>query len=157
MNTLPVEAILTSTATVDSVAKSALIRHDQRRSDAIQNSEANGLPAITITALQGQLLAIQAQLIGAKSVLEVGTLGGYSTLWFAEQAGCKVTSIELNPKHRDVALQNVKDIAQGEVDIVLGAALEVMPKLVEQGRLFDMVLLTQIGVNNGNISTGLSS
>lgn len=141
MSTGPLEPLLKAAVAIDTTAKKALIPRNQHRADAIRHSKANGLPAITVSALHGQYLAIQAQLIGAKSVLEIGTLGGYSTLWFAEQAGCKVTSIELNPKHRDVALHNVKDISKGEVEIILGAALDVMPKLVEEGRVFDMVFI----------------
>lgn len=141
MSAASLDRLLEAAVTIDITAKKALVSRNQRRADAIRNSEANGMPAITVSALHGQYLAIQAQLIGAKSVLEIGTLGGYSTLWFAEQAGCKVTSIELNPRHRDVALQNVKDISKGEVEIILGAALDVMPKLAEEGRTFDMVFI----------------
>lgn len=135
------DTVLATNASIDKTAREALVPHNQRLSDAIRNSEANGLPSITVSSLQGQYLAIQAQLMGAKTVLEIGTLGGYSALWFAEEAGCKVTSIEIDPKHRDVALQNVKDLAKGQVEVILGAALDVMPKLAEEGRLFDMVFI----------------
>lgn len=141
MSAAPLDSVRAAGPAIDDAAKKALVRPDQRRSEALRASEAGGLPAITISALQGQYLAVQARLIGARTVLEIGTLGGYSTLWFAEQAGCRVTSIELNPKHRDVALQNVKDISRGEVDVILGAALDVMPRLVEAGRVFDMVFI----------------
>lgn len=115
----------------------SLLRPNRRLEDAISNSRKNGLPPITVSPLQGQFLAIQCKLIGAKSVLEIGTLGGYSTIWFAE-AGAKVTSIEINPKHRDVALENLKGL---DADIILGAALDVLPKLAEEGRRFDMVFI----------------
>lgn len=82
-------------------------------------------------------MTILARTIGAKSVLEIGTLGGYSAICFAE-AGAKVTSIEINPKHRDVALENVEGL---DVEIILGAALDVLPKLAEEGRQFDMVFI----------------
>ncbi|KAF3760701.1 S-adenosyl-L-methionine-dependent methyltransferase [Cryphonectria parasitica EP155] len=134
-------SVLTATRTIDDVAVQSLIRPNQRRDDAIRNTSAAGMPAINISPLQGQYLAIQAQLIGAKTVLEIGTLGGYSTLWLAEQAGCKVTSIELDPKHRDVALENVKGIPRGEVEVILGSALDVMPRLLEEGRVFDMIFI----------------
>ena len=75
--------------------------------------------------------------MGAKSVLEVGTLGGYSSICFAE-AGAKVTSIEIDPKHRDTALENVKGL---DVEILLGDALAVLPKLAKEGRQFDMVFI----------------
>jgi predicted O-methyltransferase YrrM len=122
---------------LDEQAKSSLLAPNAQLDRAVSNSAANGLPEITISALQGQYLAVQCQLIGAKTVLEVGTLGGYSTIWFAG-TGAKVTSIEINPKHREVALENTKGL---DVEILQGAALEVMPKLVEEGRKFDFVFL----------------
>jgi hypothetical protein len=63
------------------------------------------------------------QLIGAKSVLEIGTLGGYSAIWFA-QAGAKVGSIEINPKYREVAMENLKGL---DIEIILGAASRCPP------------------------------
>lgn len=122
---------------IDEEARNSLLKRDEQLESALANSAANGLPAITISPLQGQFLAIQCQLINAKSVLEIGTLGGYSTIWFA-QTGAKVTSIEINPKHRDVALENTKGL---DVEIMLGAALDVMPKLVEEGRKFDLIFV----------------
>ena len=70
-------------------------------------------------------------------MLEIGTLGGYSAICFAE-AGAKVTSIEINPKHRDTALENVRGL---DVEILLGAALDVLPKLAMEGRQFDLVFI----------------
>jgi predicted O-methyltransferase YrrM len=122
---------------IDQHSQSSLLTPNSQLDKALSNSAANGLPPITVSALQGQYLAIQCQLIGAKTVLEVGTLGGYSTIWFAS-TGAKVTSIEINPKHRDIALENTKDL---DVDIILGAALDVLPKLVEEGRKFDFVFI----------------
>ena len=122
---------------IDAHAKSALLRPNSKLDHALSNSKAKGLPPIQVSPLAGQYLAIQAQLIGAKSVLEIGTLGGYSSIWFAE-AGAKVTSIEIDPKHREVAMQNVEGL---DVEIILGAALDVMPKLAEEGRKFDMVFI----------------
>ncbi|KAH7009512.1 O-methyltransferase, partial [Ilyonectria destructans] len=118
-------------------AKANLLRKNSKLDRAIESSEKNGLPPITVSPLQGQFLAIQCKLMGAKSVLEIGTLGGYGTIWFA-QSGAKVTSIEIDPKHRDVALENVKGL---NAEIILGAALDVLPKLAEEGREFDVVFI----------------
>jgi predicted O-methyltransferase YrrM len=123
---------------LDAHAYPALLRPDQKLDNAIKNSAAHNLPNITVSSLQGQYLSIQCQLIGAKSVLEIGTLGGYSTIWFA-RTGAKVTSIEIDPRHRDIAVENTKDL--DGVEIILGAALDVMPKLVAEGRKFDLVFL----------------
>jgi predicted O-methyltransferase YrrM len=122
---------------IDAQAQSSLLKPNPQLDHALSNSTANGLPPITISALQGQYLAIQCQLIGAKSVLEIGTLGGYSAIWFAS-TGAKVTSIEINPKHRSVALENTKGL---DVEIILGAALDVLPKLAREGRKFDLVFI----------------
>jgi predicted O-methyltransferase YrrM len=75
--------------------------------------------------------------MGAKLVLDIGTLGGYSAICFAE-AGAKVTSMEINPTHRDLALENVDGL---DVEIILGAALDVLPKLAEEVRQFDIVFI----------------
>jgi predicted O-methyltransferase YrrM len=127
----------TLTASIIALASESLLQSNTELENAIKSSAEHGLRPIEVTPLQGQLLAIQAQLIGAKSVLEIGTLGGYSTIWFA-QTGAKVTSIEINPEHREVAMKNVKGY---EVDIILGAALDVLPKLAAEGRTFDFVFI----------------
>ncbi|GKT64085.1 O-methyltransferase [Colletotrichum tofieldiae] len=120
---------------VEGIARNNLLSPNPKLDNAIANSQKNNLPEIAVSPLQGQFLAIQCQLIGAKTVLEIGTLGGYSTIWLA-QTGAKVTSIEINPKHRDVALENVAGL---DTEIILGAALDVLSKLAAEGRKFDMV------------------
>jgi predicted O-methyltransferase YrrM len=122
---------------IDAHARSSLLRPNPRLDAAVENCKNKGLPPIAVSPLQGQYLAIQCQLMGAKSVLEIGTLGGFSTAWFAG-AGAKVTSIEINPKHRDIALENCKGL---DVEVLLGAALDVMPKLAEEGKTYDMVFI----------------
>jgi predicted O-methyltransferase YrrM len=118
-------------------AKSALLRPNPKLEHALANSEGKGLPPISVLPLPGQHLSILARVMGAKSVLDIGTLGGYSAICFAE-AGAKVTSIEINPKHRDAALENVDGL---DVEIILGAALDVLPKLAEEGRQFDVAFV----------------
>lgn len=126
---------------LDGIATEALINRspelNERLSNALANSAAHGLPPITISPLQGQYLAVQCRLKSAKRVLEVGTLGGYSSIWFAS-AGASVTSIEISSKHREVALLNTKGL---DVDVILGAALDVLPKLASDGRVFDLVFV----------------
>lgn len=127
--------VVSAAIAVEGIARHNLLRPNSQLDNAITKSRENSLPEISVSPLQGQFLAIQCQLIGAKTVLEIGTLGGYSTIWLA-QSGAKVTSIEINPKHRDVAVENVAGL---DVEIILGAALDVLPKLAEEGRKFDMV------------------
>ena len=129
--------LLHQSSRVDAQACTSLLKPDRQLDHARTNSAANGLPAITISDLQGQYLALQCRLINARSVLEIGTLGGYSTIWFA-QTGAKVTSIEIDPKHRRVALENTNGL---DVEIILGSALDVLPRLAAEGRKFDFIFI----------------
>jgi predicted O-methyltransferase YrrM len=122
---------------LDAHATAALVQPNAKLENAQANSAAKGLPPISVLPLSGQYLSILTQVMGAKSVLEVGTLGGYSTICFAE-AGAKVTSIEIDPKHREAALENVQGL---DVDVILGSALDILPKLAQEGRKFDLVFI----------------
>ncbi len=115
---------------------------------ALSNSTKRGLPPISVSPSQGKFLAIQCRLQGVKNVLEIGTLGGYSTIWFASAgADVHVTSIEIDPKHRDVAIENIEYAGMSkQVDVILGAALDVLPTLakeIEEGKRgkFDFVFI----------------
>jgi predicted O-methyltransferase YrrM len=121
-------------------AQTQILRPNKRLDDAVEHAKKNGIPPIAVGPAQGQFLALLCRMSNAHSVLEVGTLGGYSTIWFAESIpGIQVTSIEYNPKHRDVAVENTKDLPN--VDVRLGAAIEIMPKLGEEGKVFDFVFI----------------
>ncbi|CAI6337284.1 unnamed protein product [Periconia digitata] len=122
---------------LDAQAQAAFMHPNERLTNALDNSKASGLPPINVLPMAGQHLSILTQLMGAKTVLEIGTLGGYSSIVFA-QAGAKVTSVEIDAKHRDVALQNTKGL---DVDVILGDALKVMPQLYDEGKQFDMVFI----------------
>lgn len=116
-----------------------MVKSTPQLDHAISNSKNNGIPPIAVAPAQGSMLSILCQMINAKSILEIGTLGGYSTIWFATAVpGAHVTSIEFNSKHRDVARENVKGL---DVDIRLGAALEVLPKIAEEKKVFDFVFI----------------
>ncbi|KAJ4348656.1 uncharacterized protein N0V89_010034 [Didymosphaeria variabile] len=122
---------------IDKKAQAAFIRPNEKLDHAFKNSIAKGLPPINVLPMAAQHLSVLTKLVGAKSVLEIGTLGGYSSIVFA-QAGAKVTSIEISPTHRDVALENVAGL---DVEILLGAALDVLPKLAAENRKFDLVFI----------------
>ena len=105
--------------------------------DAASNySIEQGLPAIAVSASQGQFLRMQCQLQGATRILEIGSLGGYSTIWFASSSPeAKIVSIELEAHNREVALHNVAKAGyEKQVDIRLGPALEVLPVIAEEVR-----------------------
>jgi predicted O-methyltransferase YrrM len=122
---------------VQANAQSALLRPNPKLENALANSAAKGLPPISVLPLSGQHLFLLTKLIGAKSVLEIGTLGGYSAICFA-QAGAKVTSVEIDAKHRNAALENVQGL---DVEVLLGSYQDVLPKLAAEGRKFDLVFI----------------
>lgn len=119
-------------------AQRQLSETDPQLDFALSNSTEKGIPEIQINASHGAFLSILCKMVNAKKVLEIGTLGGYSTIWFAKSVpGVHVTSLEIDPKHREVALENTKQC--GNVDILLGDALDILPKLAEKGEVFDFV------------------
>jgi len=102
--------------------------------DAAQaGSAAAGLPEIAVAPNQGKLLNLLARIGGARSILEIGTLGGYSTIWLARALppGGKLVTLEYDPKHAGVARENLNRAGFGEdvVDIRVGAALATLPTL----------------------------
>jgi predicted O-methyltransferase YrrM len=101
---------------------------------ASDHQQASGLPDIAVSPAQGQYLQIQAKLIDAKHILEVGTLGGYSTIFLANASPeTKVTTVEIDKKHAKVARENVDAAGVGDrVEIVLGGGLDVLPKLLDE-------------------------
>jgi predicted O-methyltransferase YrrM len=114
-----------------------------------------GLPNIAVSPSQGKFLMLQARMIRAERVLEVGTLGGYSTIWLASaRKSIKVTTVEIVDHHRDVAVANLKNAGvEDRVESLLGAGLDVLPKLlkeVETGKRqkYDMVFIDADKINN---------
>jgi predicted O-methyltransferase YrrM len=124
---------------------------------AYKNSLANGLRDISVSTSQGKYLAVQAKLIGAKKVLEIGTLGGYSSIWFASAGeDVYVDSIEIETKNKQVAEENIAEAGLSHrITVHLGAALDVLPGLVQEVRdgkreKFDMVFIDADKENNLN-------
>ncbi len=130
---------------VDSYLEATLLAPDSALEDARQANGRAGLPAIDVSPLQGKLLMLLARLCGARTVLEVGTLGGYSTTWLARglpEDGL-VVSLELEPRHAEVARSNLQraDVA-GRTEVIVGPALESLPRLSEHRAVpFDMFFL----------------
>jgi predicted O-methyltransferase YrrM len=112
---------------------------------ALTASAEAGLPSIQITPNQGKLLAILAQTIQARTILEIGSLGGYSTIWLARALapGGKLITLEVDPKHAAVAQSNLKRAGlDGTVELRLGPALQSLPRLFAENRPpFDLVFI----------------
>lgn len=111
----------------------------------LKESAAAGLPSINVTAPQGRLLGMLSQLQDARRILEIGTLGGYSSTWLARSlpADGKLITLEVDPKHAEVARANLERAGLiGKVEILLGPALETLPKLEAEGRgPFDLIFI----------------
>jgi caffeoyl-CoA O-methyltransferase len=112
---------------------------------AQERSAAAGLPDISVTAAQGRLLHVLALACGARSILEVGTLGGYSTIWLARALppGGRLISLEYEPKHAEVARHNVAQAGLADrVEIRIGRALDGLAQLEDEGAgPFDLVFI----------------
>src|SRR6476659_3474001 len=93
---------------VDQYFSESLLHNDPILELALEASVAAGLPAISVSPNQGKLLQMLAQILGARSILEIGTLGGYSTIWLARglRAGGRIITLEVDAKHADVARKN---------------------------------------------------
>jgi predicted O-methyltransferase YrrM len=130
---------------VDRYITTQLVPSDAALDAALESSAANGLPAINVAPNQGKLLHVLARSIGARRILEVGTLGGYSTIWLARALppGGKVITLEYEPRHADVARANIERAGLAHVvEIRLGKAIDTLPGLAaEGGGPFDMVFI----------------
>jgi len=119
---------------------------------ALQTSAAAGLPPAQVAPNQGKLLALLAQIHGARTILEIGTLGGYSTIWLARALpeGGRLITLEADPNHAEVARANLARAGLSEVvEIRLGRALETLPQLAAEGRgPFDLIFLDADKPNN---------
>ncbi len=108
-------------------------------------SRAGGLPEINVAPNQGKLLQLLAQSLGARSILEIGTLGGYSTIWLARAllADGKLVTLEFEPKHAEVARANfVRAGLGGKIELRLGKASDNLAQLVAEGRgPFDFIFI----------------
>ncbi|MGE0047076.1 MAG: O-methyltransferase [Hyphomonadaceae bacterium] len=117
---------------VDAYFEEALHEDDAVLTEALKASERAGLPAIAVSPTQGKLLYLLAKSIGAKRILEVGTLGGYSAIWLARALpeGGALTTLEIDPKHAEVARENLKRAGLGAyAEVIVGPAIESLPKL----------------------------
>jgi predicted O-methyltransferase YrrM len=111
----------------------------------LADCEAAGLPAIQVSPLQGRMLMLLVQAIGARRVLEIGTLGGYSTIWLARglPRDGSLVSLEAEPRHAEVAKSNIAQAGFGEmVEVKLAPAADSLAAMAQEGvRPFDLVFI----------------
>ena len=127
---------------------------DEKLDAALKANRKAGLPAIDVSPLQGKFLSVLVAMTQPKRVLEIGLLGGYSTIWMARALprGGRIVSLEFSPKHAEVAKANLKHAGLvGRVDIRVGPALESLPVLAaERGGPFDLIFIDADKGNNPN-------
>lgn len=135
---------------VDSWFAEKLVKDDERLAFALANNADCGLPEHDVSALQGKFLSLLVKMSRATRILEIGTLGGYSTIWLAKALpeGGHVTTIEFNEHHADVARRNIENAGLDDrIDIHTGAALDVLPTLTP---FYDLIFIDADKANNPN-------
>ena len=138
-----------SPADVDTFLDTTVVGDDPVLSAALEASNAAGLPQIAVSMQQGKFLSLLASAIKARTILEIGTLGGFSTIWLARGAGPdgRVVTLEYEPKHAEVARANLDRAGVGDrVEVIVGAALETLPTVT--GGPFDLVFIDADKQNN---------
>ena len=133
---------------VDALLDEFLLGHDPALSAALAESQSAGLPPIEVSAQAAQLLYLMVKISGARRVLEVGTLAGFSTICLARGVGAEgsVVTLEYNPRHAEVAADNLRRAGVADrVEMVAGAALDTLPGLTGD---FDLVFIDADKENN---------
>jgi predicted O-methyltransferase YrrM len=134
---------------VDAFLDSTVVGGDPSLTAALEASNAAGLPQIAVSVQQGKFLSLLAGAIQARRILEIGTLGGFSTIWLARGAGPqgRVVTLEYAPKHAEVARGNLERAGVADrVEVIVGAALDTLPTV--DGGPFDLVFIDADKENN---------
>jgi predicted O-methyltransferase YrrM len=130
---------------VDQYLDKMLITPDSTLKDALATASKAKLPAIQVSSAQGKLLHLLVRIMGARNILEIGTLGGYSTIWMARALpeGGRIITLEADPKHAEVARKNFARSGVGnKVELRIGKALDTLPEVAVDGRgPFDMFFI----------------
>ncbi|MFL5873641.1 MAG: O-methyltransferase [Solirubrobacterales bacterium] len=139
---------------VDEFVGATLLDEDETLRGAVAAAEAAGLPAIQVSPPQGKLLQLLVRLVGAKRILEFGTLGGYSAILMARAlpADGRLVSLEANAEYAEVARASIERAGVGDrVEVRVGPALEALPALEEENAVpFDLVFIDADKVNTPN-------
>src|SRR5260221_7773833 len=130
---------------VDDYFGERLLGADPILDAVLDASRAGGLPEIAVAPNQGALLNILARAVGAKRILEVGTLGGYSTIWLARALpkDGKLITLEVDKKHAEVARKNFERAGLADrIEVRVGKGIDLLPKVAaEKGAPFDLVFI----------------
>lgn len=137
---------------VDEYFNNTFMLSDSELDNTIKDSDNAELPKHNVTPNQGKLLQLLAQIQGARNILEIGTLGGYSIIWLARALpsdGCLI-SLEANPKYAEVAIKNIARTNLSDiVEVRIGEAVNSLPKLLEEGLApFDLIFIDADKPNN---------
>ncbi|RRQ81196.1 methyltransferase [Streptomyces griseofuscus] len=139
---------------VDDYFINTLSPDDEALRAALRENDAAGLPPIGVTAAQGKLLQLLAQVQGARAILEIGTLGGYSTIWLARALpeDGRLVTLEYSARHAEVATRNIARAGLDRVaQVRVGPALESLPKLADENPApFDLVFIDADKANNAH-------
>jgi predicted O-methyltransferase YrrM len=129
---------------VEQYLNDSVVRPDPILESVLEAAAAAGLPQISVSAGEGKLLHLLARIRGASSILEIGTLAGYSTIWMARAlpVGGKLVTLESEPLHASVARANLARAGLGHlVDLRLGPAVETLPSLAAERKKFDLIFI----------------
>ena len=132
-------------AAIDHYIETLFVAPDPALADNLRRAKAAGLPAIQVSPSQGKLLSLLVRMTGARRVLEIGTLGGYSTTWLARglDPGGVIVSLELSPTHAAVARESLAAAVSGiEVDVRVGPAADLLREMASASEApFDVVFI----------------
>lgn len=137
---------------VDAYIEERLLGDDPVQAETLRQNAADGLRPIDVSPAQGKFLHLLARMTGARRILEIGTLGGYSTIWLARAlpAGGRLVTLEYEPRHAKTARRNLARAGYADrVEIRVGAAADTLPVLAREGAApFDLVFIDADKPNN---------
>jgi len=128
---------------IDDYIAENVLDDDPALDAALAASEAAGMPAIQVAPLQGKLLMMLGAIMGARKILEIGTLGGYSTIWLARGMadGGRVVTLEMSPEFAEIARNNFAHAGLADkIEVRVGKALDTLPQLATEGP-FDLIFI----------------
>jgi predicted O-methyltransferase YrrM len=130
---------------LDTYLCSQLVKSDEALDAALRSSADADLPSINVAPNQGKFLQLLARIRGARRILEIGTLGGYSTIWLSRglEPGGELVTLEANPEYAAVARKNIEFAGLSKtVSVVVGAAIDTLARFIDDKlEPFDMVFI----------------